>query len=65
MNFNSAISQDQLYRKPLTIFEAMTKNITPDLSEDIFELNKEGEQSLDLPENELNRDYLFSLKMIF
>ena len=65
MNLHSAISQDQLFRKPLTIFEAMTKNITPDLTEDVFELNYERERKADLNDQDLNRDYLFPIKMIF
>ena len=66
MNLNPAILPDHLYRKPLTIFEAMTNNITPDITEEVFQLDKEREIVLsEQVDNNLNRDYLFPIKMIF
>lgn len=65
MNLNPANLPDHLYRKPLTIFEAMTNNITPDITEEVFELDKEKEIVFEQVDNNLNRDYLFPIKMIF
>ncbi|HEX8547037.1 MAG TPA: hypothetical protein VF691_08765 [Cytophagaceae bacterium] len=65
MNLTPAILPDHLYRKPLTIFEAMTINITPEITEEVFELDKEKETIFEQVDNNLNRDYLFPIKMIF